>query len=206
MNFRKKILLGAVSAVCVFTFVAYGNNTSMPKCTDVYEWFREETLNEVLGDDRFKNIDKKHVENLTKNFKFQNVITEETDEVQKKVTCRANVSIDIDTAKDLIYLAGQAQILKDLEFKSGEILTEKNIEEIFVRTAEKNQIKDSMSQAQKEEIRQEARGRAKDFKEFVSQNAGELARNFEENEIKYTAKRTDDGKLMVKELKGYNDE
>lgn len=53
-----------------------------------------------------------------------------------------------------------------------------------------------MSKAQKEKIINEAKKKAKEFKE-------EMSRGAEEKEIKYTAQRTDDGNLIVKEIEDY---
>ncbi len=69
--------------------------------------------------------------------KFQNFITDEVNDTRKKVTCKAHVKIDVNAAKDFMYLIGRVELKDTLEFKSGEELTEKNIEEIFIRTAEK---------------------------------------------------------------------
>ena len=122
-------------------------------------------------------------------------------DTRKKVTCKAHVKIDVNAAKDLMYLIGRVELKDTLEFKSDEELTEKNIEEIFVRTAEKNKISDNMSKAQKEKIINEAKKKAKEFKEEMSRGAEEMA--VEEKEIKYTAQRTDDGNLIVKEIEDY---
>ncbi|WP_281651096.1 hypothetical protein [Helicobacter bilis] len=122
-------------------------------------------------------------------------------DTRKKVTCKAHVKIDVNAAKDLMYLIGRVELKDTLEFKSDEELTEKNIEEIFIRTAEKNKISDNMSKAQKEKIINEAKKKAKEFKEEMSRGAEEMA--VEEKEIKYTAQRTDDGNLIVKEIEDY---
>ena len=58
-----------------------------------------------------------------------------------------------------------------------------------------------MSKAQKEKIINEAKKKAKEFKEEMSRGAEEMA--VEEKEIKYTAQRTDDGNLIVKEIEDY---
>ncbi|WP_233706091.1 hypothetical protein [Helicobacter bilis] len=58
-----------------------------------------------------------------------------------------------------------------------------------------------MSKAQKEKIINEAKKKAKEFKEEMSRGAEEMAA--EEKEIKYTAQRTDDGNLIVKEIEDY---
>ena len=58
-----------------------------------------------------------------------------------------------------------------------------------------------MSKAQKEKIINEAKKKAKEFKEEMSRDAEEMA--VEEKEIKYTAQRTDDGNLIVKEIEDY---
>lgn len=208
MSFRKKISLGVISAVCAFAFVACGDSKSTPKCgdKDVQEKLREDFLKHGLNDSDFKNVDRKDLEKFAKSMKFQNIITEATDEARKKVTCKANVKFDADTFKDLIYLIGGQTELQDvIELKSGERLTEKNIEEIFVRTAEKNKINDSMTKAQKEEIRKEAKEIAKKTKEELSKHLEEGLKHLEEEELEYTAQRTDDGKLIVKELKDHDE-
>ena len=58
-----------------------------------------------------------------------------------------------------------------------------------------------MSKAQKEKIINEAKKKAKEFKEEMSRGAEEMAA--EEKGIKYTAQRTDDGNLIVKEIENY---
>lgn len=58
---------------------------------------------------------------------------------EKRLTCKAHVKIDVNAAKDFMYLIGRVELKDTLEFKSGEELTEKNIEEIFIRTARKKQ-------------------------------------------------------------------
>ena len=58
-----------------------------------------------------------------------------------------------------------------------------------------------MSKAQKEKIINEAKKKAKEFQEEMSRGAEEMAA--EEKEIKYTAQRTDDGNLIVKEIEDY---
>ena len=58
-----------------------------------------------------------------------------------------------------------------------------------------------MSKAQKEKIINEAKKKAKEFKEEMSRGVEEMA--VEEKEIKYTAQRTDDGNLIVKEIEDY---
>ena len=204
MSFRKKISLGVISAVCAFAFVACGNNTSMPKCgdKDVQEKLREYLVKSMSSDNRFENVDKKDLEKFAKGMKLQNIITEETDETRKKVTCEANIKFDADAVKDFMYLGANAEIANlDLVLKSGEKLTEKNIEEIFMRAAEKYRISDDMSKSQKEEIRKEAKEMVKELRENISKEAEKMTKRLEEQELKYTAQRTDDGNLIVKELK-----
>ena len=58
-----------------------------------------------------------------------------------------------------------------------------------------------MSKAQKEKIINEAKKKAKEFKKEMSRGVEEMAA--EEKEIKYTAQRTDDGNLIVKEIEDY---
>ena len=175
----------------------------MPKCgdKDVQEKLREDFLKFGLNDSNFKNADRKELEKFAKSIKLQNIITEATDEARKKVTCKANIKLDADAAKDFMYLASQEKSKDMLEFKSGEKLTEKNIEEIFMRAAEKYRISDDMSKSQKEEIRKEVKEMAKEFREDLSKKAEEMVKHFEEEELEYTAQRTDDGNLIVKELK-----
>lgn len=200
MSFRKKISLSVISAACVFAFIACGNNTSTPKCgdKDVQEKLTE-ILKSHMEDTPFtRDIG---MEKIVKGTKFQNFITDEVNDTRKKVTCKAHVKIDVNAAKDFMYLIGRVELKDTLEFKSGEELTEKNIEEIFIRTAEKNKISDNMSKAQKEKIINEAKKKAKEFQEEMSRGAEEMAA--EEKEIKYTAQRTDDGNLIVKEIEDY---
>ena len=95
----------------MFAFVACGNNTSTPKCgdKDVQEKIVEMILKEGIGDfggikeieSMIRNIDEKDKDKLIKRMGLQNIITEETDEAKKKVTCKANLKIDIDTLKDI---------------------------------------------------------------------------------------------------------
>ncbi len=201
MSFRKKISLSVISAACVFAFVACGNNTSTPKCgdKDVQEKLAEILTSHMEDTPLSRDIG---LEKIVKGTKFQNFITDEVNDTRKKVTCKAHVKFDINVAKEFMYLISRGELKDTLEFKSGEKLTEKNIEEIFIRTAEKNKISDNMSKAQKEKIINEAKKKAKEFKEEMSRGAEEIMAA-EEKEIKYTAQRTDDGNLIVKEIEDY---
>lgn len=185
----------------MFAFVACGNNTSTPKCgdKDVQEKLAEILTSHMEDTPLSRDIG---LEKIVKGTKFQNFITDEVNDTRKKVTCKAHVKFDINVAKEFMYLISRGELKDTLEFKSGEKLTEKNIEEIFIRTAEKNKISDNMSKAQKEKIINEAKKKAKEFKEEMSRGAEEIMAA-EEKEIKYTAQRTDDGNLIVKEIEDY---
>lgn len=135
------------------------------------------------------------MEKFVKTMKFQNIITDKTDETRRRVTCTANAKMDVDIAKDTGYLMMGSMLFKDVVVPEGKI-TEQNIEEKFVKFAEKDKIKGDMSEAQKEEIREEAR----EFKKMASEFAEEMVTEAEERGLRYTAQRTDDGKLIAKTL------
>lgn len=197
MSFRKKISLSVISAVCVFAFVACGDNTSMPKCgdKDVQEKFREEVLGDIIASRYYyAELSEEDIGNIAKNVRLHNIITEESDEAGKKVTCKANLKVDSSAAANSMYLVMERVNLFQNVLEPREKITEKNYEEIIMRGARKLAADLDMDESQ-------AEFGAMGLKLQYSEDA--FVNKMEEKEIKYTAQRTDDGNLIVKEIEDY---
>lgn len=141
------------------------------------------------------DVDVKDTGKLVKGTKLQNIITEKADEAGKQVTCKANLKVDTDVAKYIMYMMMTITGGFKENLKPGEKLTEKNFEEIFIRSIENEAMKEEgMSKG----MREMAKGM---FSEMIEDGAKRM-----EKEVGYTAQRTDDGKLIIKLLGDHHNE
>lgn len=187
----KKLTLGLGCAVAALTFTACGGG--VPDCddSDVQDAVKKAYLEAELKNEAFiprvsdsqkeaGRFAKQAEELLTKELKLtmNNFVTDRVDEKRNRVVCQARIAGDMDDDKvsELFTLIMKIQAAKSV-LSGSEVLTDGKFDEFI-----KNNFK-STSEYEKQKDR------------FVDT----LDKEFHDNQfnLEYTARRTDDGKLLV---------